>query len=143
MRKINTKTLQNILKVIGVIAAVGLLLLILILARVLDSRLKDGSPKDRTIYEESVVNSEGTSSMEMTESLKSESKNTSSAEKDLDNSDSITNGIKKEKSSMVNHSSSAIESEESSMADDSQLSSEQSSCEEVRPTGGWGVVVWD
>ena len=54
MRKINTKTLQDILKVASVIAAVGLLFIILILARVLDSRLKDGSPKDRTAYEESI-----------------------------------------------------------------------------------------
>ncbi len=143
MRKINTKTLQDILKVASVIAAVGLLFIILILARVLDSRLKDGSPKDRTAYEESISNSESTSILEVTESVDAESESTDVAEEDWESGDSDTEDLPHEASSAGNQSSSTIESEESSITDDSQFFSEESSSEEVRPTGGWGVVVWD
>lgn len=165
MRIIN-KTAKNILKIGSILLTVLLLLVILFLAKLLDSRTKDGWLKERPDQSENAIILENSESSEATieQELESSDEVSDESAEEIWYEDYIeesTNGpsaeetssqIPEEESSQIQEESSEMPEDIDSVVDDSnsqifpgvsQLPTEEESSEEFRPTGGWGMADWD
>ena len=163
VRTIRKKPTFDILKIMSIALALVLLLLILFLAKALDSRLKDGKPKDRDLHTESSIVQE--SSIERSEAVKEESESSGEEQNEsheevwyweteesqpYPNTEESSLVIEEEPSTLQEESSPIIDvhPEDDNISDsadpptDFDTPSEEESQESVSPVGNWGIPDW-